>query len=140
MHGIVRKDTGGHSSCEVNQHHTAHGDHDREFNTGDIGQAQSDGVGTKTRQPHQNDGKGGTEHEGVKAVGRGVSHPHRTDESDHEEQQQHHGPVVNVTNQQVVFGTYIGALRSLFLALNPFQQVRIELFQRYRRGSVAACG
>ena len=94
----------------MNEHHADHGHGNGEFNTRHIGQAQTDGVGTKTRKAHQHHSKSCAEEEGWKCVGCSVGEPHRPDESHDKKQQQHNGAIVNVADDDVVSGNGTAAL------------------------------
>ena len=127
MDCIIGQHAGGHAAGEVNQNHPRHGDHDGQFNTRNIRQSQADAVGSYSGQSDQDDGEAGAEHQGVKGVGRCVGKPGGAQKRHSQKEQKHHGAVVNIANQEVVFPADIGTLGALFLLFRQRQQFGVEL-------------
>ena len=138
MLGVLGKKTGRHATCDVNQHHAAHGHEDGKFNPEDVGQTQADVGRPQAGKTHQNHGKSGTERQRQERIRRGVGEPHRPDERHGQEQDENDGAIVNVANQKVVFIRCLGSLGTFLLTFRQPQQLGVQLLESHRGGAVAA--
>ena len=136
MDGGFGKHPGCHSTGHMDQDHANHGHGDGQFNARHVRKAQTDGVGTQSSQSHQHHGKSSTEQQRQQGVRRGVGKPHRPDERDSKEQQQHDRFVVDVAHDNVVLAGRTASLGAAFLTLSEFEKFSVQFTQPHRGGTV----